>query len=155
MCPHTPATAHTVCGFRRCVILLYMCPHTTIYMCPHTPVYMCPHTDGTHCLRPQCAKKKKLSQQYVSSYSCIYVSSSVASICVLILLYTCVLTLLCIVCATRAANDFACYICVYMCPRPHTTVHVSCRQCSQGRADDYGPSGLLFQLRDGPCASTG
>ncbi len=93
---------------------------------------MCPHTPVYMCPHP--------SLQYMCPHTVVYMCphSTVSSVR-----------------NARTANDFACYICVYMCPRPHTTVHVSCRQCSQGRADDYGPSGLLFQLRDGPCASTG
>ncbi len=45
------------------LILLYMCPHTTVYVCVLILLYMCPHT-----------------AIYVSSYSYI---------CVLILLYMC------------------------------------------------------------------
>jgi hypothetical protein len=117
-------TAHTVCGFRRCAILLhmYMCPHTTVYMCPHTPVYMCSHTDGTHCLRlPQCAGNKKAQPTIcvlILLYICVLIRRF--NICVLILLlYTCVLTLLCLVCATRTANE-SCPIKAisYWCTRP-------------------------------------
>jgi hypothetical protein len=117
MCPHTVPQA----SLRKCVlillfvssycaegiapsyycicvlILLYMCPHTTVYvssyyyMCPHTTICflillcMCPHTTV-----------------YVSSY--YYV-------CVLILLYMCPHTTICVL------------ILLYMCP--HTTIYVS------------------------------
>ena len=84
MCPHT------ICV----LILLYMCPHTTICMCPHTTICvlmllcifphtttcMCPHT--TICMCPH-------TTIFVSSY--YYVSSHYYMCphtpCVLILLY--------------------------------------------------------------------
>jgi hypothetical protein len=80
-----PQTVCAVCGFRRCVILLYMyvCPHTTVYMCPHTAVYICPHTDSTHCLR---LLQERHTAIHVSAY-CIYVYIRVR-----ILLYTSPLT---------------------------------------------------------------
>ena len=98
MCPHTTIYLASSYYHIRVLILLYMCPHLVSqpHACgpPHRPLslYMCPHT-----------------AVYVSSYCCI---------CVLILLYMCPHT------ATYVSSycyiSVLCHICVlillYICP---------------------------------------
>jgi hypothetical protein len=118
MCPHTAISVlYTCVHLLRCPCIIYVCPHPTMCVCPHTARNMCPHT----AMHMQASSSRASSPETSASY---------CYTCVLILLYMCPHTTICVssyyyMCPLTCVRILL--LCMssyyYMCP--HATIYAS------------------------------
>jgi hypothetical protein len=131
ICPNT--TIYVSSYYHICVlILLYMCPHTTIYVSSYYYIYMCPDTTIYVSLDYYVCPHTTI---YVSSYYSIYSGSTGGRKCIN---------------ANQWAQQYhqCVLILLHMCP--HTTIYVSSYciyityiQVARAGANAWRPTGIL------------
>jgi hypothetical protein len=133
---------HSILLYICVLVLLCVCPHTTIYVCVLAfttlyatticvlvLLYMCPHTT-------MCVSSPLPHSMYVSSYCCICVANYY--ICVLVLVL--ILLNMCPHTTVYVPSYYYMSVCILLCKCPHTIMYLSTYYCMCPHTIVCGPS---------------